>query len=113
MLAGMSKQGDDSDILRRIDERARVDHPAAVPHGVRVWRIERGGTIIGWLRFDPMPDGEHITSTPWHVYYDAVDDDGRRVWCRSFATSTSACAWTVQHAGEMRRCARELGATCG
>lgn len=71
--------------------------------------MERAGALIAWLRYDPMADGGRITDTPWHLYYDALDDDdddGRRAWCRSFASSSGACAWAMQYAGtSQRRCA--------
>ncbi|KAB1647787.1 hypothetical protein [Pseudoclavibacter endophyticus] len=105
----MSKQGPGAgDVLRRLEERERVTHPAAVSHGTRVWRIQRHGATLGWMRFIPL-EGTQTSPTPWHVYYDGTDEHGHMAWCRALPTSTSACAWAVQHAGEMRRRTRELG----
>lgn len=100
-MASKQRKGAAEGILAAIDARQQLSHPHAetIERG-QVWRVHgRGESTIAWVRHWTPPHG----GKAWHLYYDALDDEGQRVWCYSFDNFNSAVAYAVQHAGEMKR----------
>lgn len=87
------------------DWRDDLDHPAATRVAVSTWRIVHGTRTLGWVRY--LAAGEQ----PFALYYDGTNEHGQQAWCRSFTSFQRACAWAIQHAGDIRRSTRELGSS--